>query len=366
MWLLPRTDINSQIPCYQDNSGSDTVTHILLDENTWKLVQRQYCTGPDELLASLPASGMLLAPNDIWHLEPFLGRHGAISVHMWTLPEFKAKNHDGAYGSKFKQLSQQVSQLKSLVDDVEKVKAKVSSWEEDRETLHSIVTNVKPERVKAQPCFFVTHMEGRSVFADFLFDSVSCSAGKVQTTEQYSTLAIDVAEAIDVLLRLDIRLHLTPPPLCSAAQDSREADYIKDVLDYVYSFCSFGARYGWGGTNGAARRAMCDLLAYASVCTSTRRVVIDNVDRMARAKAIVTLRCPRAVDLRNNLYLLLHMRKQYWTVELLEEWFRVFERCRAFYASLPLHSRRESWEDVPTPFMPFTDDERFYGCYMGP
>ena len=143
MWLLPRTDTNSQIPCYRDNSGSDTVTHIWLDENKWKLVQRQYCTGPDELLASLPASGRLPAPNDMWHLESVLGRHGVISVHIWTLLEFKAKSHDGAYESKFKQLSQQVAQLKSLVDDVETVKAKVSTWEEDRETLHSTVTNVK-------------------------------------------------------------------------------------------------------------------------------------------------------------------------------------------------------------------------------
>ena len=84
MWLVPRTDSENGKPCYCDESATGKMTHIWLDDNKWKILQREYSNGPDELLASLPYTGSFPFPSDKWSLEPALGDGGAFSVQIWT------------------------------------------------------------------------------------------------------------------------------------------------------------------------------------------------------------------------------------------------------------------------------------------
>ena len=200
------------------------------------------------------------------------------------------------------------------------------------------VGSLQVERAKAQPCFFFTHVEGRAVFADFLFDFLCRTAGNVQTD---GALASDVVAAVDGFHN----------------QEAPEAACMKRAFAFSHTMCVIGALEGLGGTNGASKRAMCDLLAYASICSSTRRAVIDDVERMAKAKAIVTLCSPPAMDLRNMIFMFASMP----TEELYQKLLNVFQRCCAFYASLPPRVRRESWEQTPLLFVPFAFGEMAWG-----
>ena len=145
MWLLPRTDNEKDFPCFQHFSVTNIVTHIWLDrnENMWKIVQRQHSHGPHELLASLPYDGGFPAPANMWHLEPVLGNGGALSVHIWSSLEYKAKCQEATTEPKFTQLSERILDLKaSMQHDVDKIKEKVSTWEADRDLMHDSVKNV--------------------------------------------------------------------------------------------------------------------------------------------------------------------------------------------------------------------------------
>ena len=200
------------------------------------------------------------------------------------------------------------------------------------------VGSLQVERAKAQPCFFFMHVEGRAVFADFLFDFFCRTAGNVQTD---GALASDVVAAVD-----GFHNHEVPEAAC-----------VKRAFAFSHTTCVIGALEGWGGTNGPSKRAMCDLLVYASICSSTRRAVIDDVERMAKAKAIVTLCSPPAMDLRNMIFMFASMP----TEELYQKLLNVFQRCCAFYASLPPRVRRESWEQTPLLFVPFAFGEMAWG-----
>ena len=203
------------------------------------------------------------------------------------------------------------------------------------------VGSLQVERAKAQPCFFFTHVEGRAVFADFLFDSLGRIVGNVQTAEQYGALTSDVVAAVDGFHN----------------QEDPEATYLNYAIAFSHAMCVIGAREGWSGTNNPSKRAMCDLLACASICTSTRRAVIDDVERMAKAKAIVTLCSPPAMDLRNMMCTFVSMPTEGFYQKL----FNVFQRCCAFYASLPPRARRESWEQTPPLFVPLAFGEMAWG-----
>ena len=93
MWLHPHTDNAKDFPYFQHISATNIATYIWLDlnEHIWKLVQGQHDHGCDELLARLPYDGEFPASVDMWHLEPVLGNGGTLSVHKWTLPQYKAK-----------------------------------------------------------------------------------------------------------------------------------------------------------------------------------------------------------------------------------------------------------------------------------
>ena len=120
------------------------MTHIWLDDNKWKILQREYSNGPDDLLASLPYTGGFPLPSDKWTLEPVLGNGGALSVHIWAWPQYEAKIKAAAIADpKFKQLSAQIRELKVTMErDVADVKQKVATWEMDRGMLHESVTNL--------------------------------------------------------------------------------------------------------------------------------------------------------------------------------------------------------------------------------
>ena len=140
MWLFPRTDAENGVPCFRDQSVTDIVTHIWLDESKWKLVQRQHSNGPDELMASLPYAGGLPVPCDMWHFEPPLGISGVLSVHILTWSQYKLKHQEEATEPKDKQLSKQ--SLESMQHDVNKMKEIVTTWEVNRGTLLETVVNV--------------------------------------------------------------------------------------------------------------------------------------------------------------------------------------------------------------------------------
>ena len=144
MWLLPRTDAENGTPCYCDQSAAGKMTHIWLDDNKWQILQREHSNGPDNLLASLPYAGGFPLPSDKWTLEQVLGNGGALSVHIWTWPQYEAKqNKDATVEPKFKQLSEQIRELKvTMQQDVADVKQKVATWEADRGMLHESVTNL--------------------------------------------------------------------------------------------------------------------------------------------------------------------------------------------------------------------------------
>ena len=141
MWLLPRTDNEKDFPCFQHFSVTNIVTHIWLDlkENMWKLVQRQHSHGPDELLASPPYDGGFPAPANMWHLEPVLGNGGALSVHKWTLPQYKAKCQDASIEPKFMQLYELILDLKASMQHVEE---KLIMWTAERDMMHDSVKNL--------------------------------------------------------------------------------------------------------------------------------------------------------------------------------------------------------------------------------
>ena len=145
MWLHPRTDNANDVPCFQHISARSIVTYIWLDlnEHIWKIVQGQHRYGCHELLASLPYGGKLPASVDMWHLEPVLGNGGALSVHIWSSLQYKAKCQEATTESKFTQLSERILDLKaSMQHDVDKIKDKVSTWEADRDLMHDSVKNV--------------------------------------------------------------------------------------------------------------------------------------------------------------------------------------------------------------------------------
>ena len=145
MWLLPRTDNETDFPCFRHFSVTNIVTHIWLDlkENLWKIVQRQHSTGPDELLASLPYDGGFPAPVNMWHLESVLGNGGALSVHIWSSLQYKEKCQQVTAEPKFTELSERILDLKaSMQHDVDKIKEKVSTWDADRDLMHNTVKNV--------------------------------------------------------------------------------------------------------------------------------------------------------------------------------------------------------------------------------
>ena len=141
MWLLPRTNNEKDFPCFQHFSVTNIVTHIWLDrnENMWKIVQRQHSTGPDELLASLPYAGELPASVDMWYLEPVLGNGGALYVHKWTLPQYKAKCQDASIEPKFMQLYELILDLKASMQHVEE---KLIMWTDERDMMYDSVKNM--------------------------------------------------------------------------------------------------------------------------------------------------------------------------------------------------------------------------------
>ena len=144
MWLVPRADAENGKPCYCDESATGKMTHIWLDDNKWQILQREHSNGPDVLLASLPYAGGFPLPSDKWTLEPVLGNGGALSVHIWTWPQYEAKKKAAATAEpKFKQLSEQIQELKATMQhDVADMKEKVATWEVDRGMLHESVTNL--------------------------------------------------------------------------------------------------------------------------------------------------------------------------------------------------------------------------------
>ena len=145
MWLLPRTDNEKDVPCFRHFSVTNIVTHIWLDlnENMWKIVQRQHSHGPHELLASLPYDGGFPAPANMWHLEPVLGNGGLLVVHIWSSLQYKAKCQEATTEPKFTKLSEQILDLKAAMEhNVGKVKEQVTEWEADRDLIHDSVKNV--------------------------------------------------------------------------------------------------------------------------------------------------------------------------------------------------------------------------------
>ena len=141
MWLHPRTDNANDVPCFQHISARSIVTYIWLDlnEHIWKIVQGQHRYGCHELLASLPYGGKLPASVDMWHLEPVLGNGGALSVHKWTLPQYKAKYQDASIEPKFTQLYELILDLKVSMQHVEE---KLIMWAAERDMVYDSVKNM--------------------------------------------------------------------------------------------------------------------------------------------------------------------------------------------------------------------------------
>ena len=140
MWLHPRTDNAKDRPCFQNISATNILTYIWLDQNEhiWKIVQGQYpwC---DELLASLPYDGEMPTSVDMWHLEPVLGNGGALYVHKWTLPQYKAKCQDASIEPKFMQLYELILDLKASMQHVEE---KLIMWTDERDMMYDSVKNM--------------------------------------------------------------------------------------------------------------------------------------------------------------------------------------------------------------------------------
>ena len=141
MWLLPRTYNAQDVPCFQHVSATNIVTYIWLDvnEHIWKIVQGRHSHGCDELLASLPYAGELPASVDMWYLEPVLGNGGALYVHKWTLPQYKAKCQDASIEPKFMQLYELILDLKASMQHVEE---KLIMWTDERDMMYDSVKNM--------------------------------------------------------------------------------------------------------------------------------------------------------------------------------------------------------------------------------
>ena len=118
MWLLPRTDLESERKnVWCDKLGvcpaDVSLTHMIFDEGDglWKLQQRQTAFGQDETLATLSCVGYPKL-NDHWHLvHRCFGGRGTISVDKWSMHAYNIKITQPD-PSRFDELSYEVKVMK--------------------------------------------------------------------------------------------------------------------------------------------------------------------------------------------------------------------------------------------------------------